>query len=151
MPNETLVLIVEDNDDDVFLLKHAFRKAGITNPVHVSRTGEDAIAYLAGTDPYSDWNEFPLPLIVLLDLTLPVLSGIDVLAWIRKTSGLQALRVTIVTGSCSGNDVARVNELGANGFFPKVGNYCEVIEMMKNFRLHWLEHSRAPEIFRMRT
>src|SRR6185369_11141435 len=96
LPNETLVLIVEDNEDDVFLLQHAFQKAAITNPIHVVRTGEDAIKYLAGTDPYSDWNKFPLPSIVLLDLRLPGLSGLDVLAWIRKTSGLQSLRVAII-------------------------------------------------------
>ena len=150
MPNETLVLIVEDDNNDVFMLQRAFQQAGITNPVHVARSGEDAIAYLAGNDPYSDWNKFPLPSIVLLDLALPGLSGLDVLIWIRKTSGLHALRVAVVTDSCSGKEVRRAYELGANGCFPKLGDYHELIEMMKNFRLHWLEYSRAPEVFRTR-
>jgi CheY-like chemotaxis protein len=123
VPNEKLVLIVEDNEDDVFMLQHAFRKAGITNPIHVVRTGEDAIAYLAGADRYSDWNRFPLTSIVLLDLKLPGLSGLDVLAWIRKTSGLQNLRVTILTGASFGQQIKQASELAncAKSFVTREG------------------------------
>ena len=147
-PPQTLVLIVEDNEDDVLMLNHAFQKAGITTPVHVARTGEDAIAYLAGTDPYSDWNKFPLPTIVLLDLTLPGLSGLDVLAWVRKTSGMQNLRVSIHTGSCFGQKIKLAYELGANECNTKPVGYEKLIEMMEAFRVHWLESSKAPEVWR---
>jgi CheY-like chemotaxis protein len=150
VPNETLVLIVEDNDDDIFMLRHAFKKAGVAHPVHVARTGEAAIAYLAGADPYSDWEKFPLPSIVVLDLTLPGVNGLEVLAWIRKTAGLQALRVSILTGLCCRQDMEEAYELGANGFNTKPVDLGDLIEMMKNFRLHWLEHSRAPEVSRTR-
>ena len=67
------------------MLQHAFKKAGITNPIHIARTGKEAIAFLAGMDPYCDGDKFPLPSIVLLDLTLPDVSGLEVLAWIRGT------------------------------------------------------------------
>jgi CheY-like chemotaxis protein len=149
VPNEKLVLIIEDNEDDVFMLQHAIRKAGITNPIHVVRTGEDAIAYLAGADRYSDWNRFPLPSIVLLDLKLPGLSGLDVLAWIRKTSGLQNLRVTILTGAPFGQQIKQASELGANWFTTKPVDHRNLIEMMKTFRLHWLELSQAPQVSRL--
>ena len=147
-PPQTLVLIVEDNEDDVLLLNHAFQEAGITNPVRLARTGEDAIAYLAGTEPYSDWNKFPLPAIVLLDITLPGLSGLDVLAWIRKTSGLQNLRVSIRTGSCFGQEIKLAYELGANECNTKPVGYNKLVEMMKAFRVHWLDFSQAPEVWR---
>jgi len=148
--NEGLVLIVEDNDDDLFILQHAFQKAGITNPVHVARTGKDAIAFLAGADPYSDWNKFPLPSIVLLDLKLPDINGLEVLAWIRKTAGLQALRVAIFTGLCSSKEVEVANDLRVNGFDIKPASLGGWTEMMKNFRVHWLESSRTPQVTRMR-
>jgi len=148
VPNETLVLIVEDNDDDVFMLRHAFRKAGITNPTHVVRTGEDAIAYLAGAAPYTDWNKFPLPSIVLLDLKLPGLGGLDVLAWIRRTPGLQNLRVAIITGCGLDHEMHQAHELSANWFTTKPGSHRSLIEMMKTFRLHWLVFSQAPHVSR---
>jgi len=85
VPNENLVLIVEGNEDDVFFLHRAFKKAEIVNPVQVVSTGHDAMAYLAGTDPYSNWEKFPLPSIVLLDLKLPDLTGFDVLNGFEKT------------------------------------------------------------------
>ena len=71
--------------NDVFFLHRAFKKAGIVNPVQVVSTGLDAMAYLAGTDPYSNWEKFPLPSIVLLDLKLPDLTGFDVLNGFEKT------------------------------------------------------------------
>ena len=148
IPQGTLILLVEDNEDDAFLIQSALKNAGITNTIHLAKTGEDAIAYLAGTAPYTDWNKFPLPSILLLDLRLPGLSGFDVLTWIRKTPGLQTLRVAILTGSSFSKDFERAYELGANGCFPKLGSFNELIEMMKSFHAHWLEHSRAPEVSR---
>ncbi len=130
------------------MLRHAFQKAGITNPTHVERTGEDAIKYLAGAEPYSDWNKFPLPSIVILDLKLPGLSGLDVLAWIRKTSGLQTLRVAIITGCCIDDEIKQAHELGVNWFTTKPAQHGNLIEMMKAFRLHWLGFSQAPQVSR---
>jgi CheY-like chemotaxis protein len=146
--NETLVLIVEDNDDDIFMLQHAFKKAGITNPVHIVSTGKEAIAFLAGTHPYCDWDKFPLPSIVLLDLKLPDVSGLEVLAWIRNTIGIQRMRVAILSSFSSSKEIKLAYELGANGFHTKPVCLGDLIEMVKTFRLHWLEHSRAPEVSR---
>ena len=109
------ILVVEDNEDHVFLLKHAFQKAGITNPLQVASTGEDAIAYLEGTGKYSDWQQFPLPAIVLLDLKLPGLSGFDVLKWVKQHPGLKALRVAMLTSSDLDQEIKMAYELGANG------------------------------------
>jgi CheY-like chemotaxis protein len=148
MPDQGSILVVEDNDDHVFLLRHAFQKAGILNHVQVASTGEDAIAYLAGSGRYSDWNEFPLPSIVLLDLKLPVMNGFDVLRWIRKQPGLKALRVAMLTSSALDKEINTAYEVGANVFLTKPVELDKLIEMMKVFRAHWLDFAQAPQVSR---
>jgi CheY-like chemotaxis protein len=144
------ILVVEDNDDHVFLLKHAFQKAEVTNPLQVASTGEDAIAYLAGTGKYSDWQQFPLPSIVLLDLKLPGLTGFDVLKWIRQHPSLKALRVAMLTSSDLSQEIKMAYELGANAFLTKPVDLDRLVEMVKMLRVHWLEFTQAPAISRMR-
>jgi CheY-like chemotaxis protein len=144
------ILVVEDNEDHVFLLKHAFEKAEVTNPLQVASAGEDAIAYLAGTEPYSDWHQFPLPALVLLDLKLPGCSGFDVLKWIRQHPGLKALRVAMLTSSDLPQEIKRAYELGANAYLTKPVDLDRLVEMVKMLRVHWLEFTQAPEISRTR-
>jgi CheY-like chemotaxis protein len=145
-PRKT-VLVVEDSED-VFLLRHAFKRAKITNPLHISGTGEDAIAYLAGTAPYGDWHKFPMASIVLLDLKLPGLSGFDVLGWIRQHPGMKGLPVIMLTTSDLKQEINKAYELGANAFLTKPVDLDKLIEMMKVFKAHWLEFAQAPEISR---
>ena len=144
MPHQSLILLVEDSDDNVFLLRYAFQKAGILNPVQVVATGEDAIAYLGGTGPYCDCTQFPLPSMVLLDLKLPGMDGLDVLRWIRQQSGLRALRVAMLTSSDFGQEINAAYEIGANVFLTKPVDLEKLIEMMRVFRAHWLEFAQAP-------
>ena len=146
--HRALILLVEDNEDHVFLLKHAFAKAEVTNPLHVATTGEDAIAYLDGTEPYSDWNKFPLPALVLLDLKLPGCDGFHVLKWIRKHPGLKALRVAMLTSSDLDHEIKTAYDTGANVFLTKPVDLDRLVEMMRVFRAHWLEFAQAPEISR---
>jgi CheY-like chemotaxis protein len=150
MPSEGLILVVEDSEDHVLLLQHAFQKAGITNPIQVVSSGEEAIAYLSGTNRFSEWKEFPLPSLVLLDLKLPGQSGFDVLSWIRHNSGLKALRVAMLTSSDLGQEIKTAYELGANVFLTKPVDLARLIDMMKCLRLHWFEHAQAPELVRAR-
>ena len=149
MLNENLVLIVEDNEDDVFMLHHAFQKAGVINPVQVESTGQGAIAYLSGIEPYSDWNKFPLPAIVLLDLKLPGISGFDVLKFIRQHPGLKALRVAMLTSSELDQEIKMAYELGANAFLTKPVDLNKLVEMMKVLHAHWVQHAQRPGISRL--
>jgi CheY-like chemotaxis protein len=148
MSDQTTILLVEDSDDHVLLLRHAFQKAGILNPVRVVSTGEDAIAYLGGIGRYSDWKEFPLPLVVLLDLKLPGLDGFGVLRWIRQQPGLKALRVAMLTSSDLGQEINTAYEAGVNVFLTKPVELDKLVEMMKVFRAHWLEFAQAPQVSR---
>jgi CheY-like chemotaxis protein len=146
--HKATILVVEDNEDHVFLLKHAFQKAEVTNPLQVASTGEDAIAYLAGTGKYSDSQQFPLPSIVLLDLKLPGLDGFDVLRWIRQQPGLKAVRVVMLTSSDRGQEINAAYEAGVNVFLTKPVDLDKLVEILKVFRAHWLEFAQAPQISR---
>jgi CheY-like chemotaxis protein len=93
----------------------------------------DAIAYLSGTGRYSDWKQFPLPSIVLLDLKLPGLDGLGVLRWIRQQPGLKALRVAMLTSSELGQESNAAYEAGANVFLTKPVDLNKLVEMMRPF------------------
>ena len=142
------ILVVEDSEDQVFLLRHAFQKVGIANPVQVVTCGEDAIDYLSGVGRYSDWKEFRLPSVVLLDLNLPGLNGLAVLRWIRQQPGLRALRVAMLTSSELSQEINAAYEAGANVFLTKPSALDKLVEMMRAFRAHWLEVAQAPKISR---
>jgi len=139
------ILVVEDSEDYVFLLRHTFRKVGVLNPVQVVNCAEDAIAYLSGAGPYSDWKQFPLPSIVLLDLKLPGMDGLGLLEWIRQQPGLKALRVAMLTSSDRGEELNAAYEAGANVFLTKPVDLDKLVEMMRIFRAHWLEFAQPPQ------
>src|SRR5262245_26950315 len=82
-----VILIVEDREDDILVIRKAFDKASLPNPVKIVRDGEEALAYLSGEGKYSSRDEYPLPALILLDLKLPRMDGFEVLTWIRKQDG----------------------------------------------------------------
>jgi len=106
MTPASAILLVEDNDDDVFLMKRALKDAQIANPLQVVDDGQQAIDYLLGTEQFADRNFYPLPAVVFLDLKLPVKSGYEVLSWIRSYKPLATLVVVVLTSSDEPADVA---------------------------------------------
>src|SRR5262245_46306282 len=93
------ILLVEDDENDVFLLQHAFAAAGVTHPIAVVSDGRQAIAYLAGADRYGDRGRFPFPGLVLLDLKLPGIAGLEVLRWVQQQPSLCLLPVIVLSSS----------------------------------------------------
>lgn len=141
-----VILHVEDREEDVFLLRYAFKRAEITNPVQVVSDGQMAIDYLSGKGGFADRNQFPLPGLVLLDLQLPYVLGLDVLAWIRKQPSLKRLIVLVCSSSIYDNDIIRAYDLGANGFLVKPSDSNTLADMCKALKHFWLTHNRpAPE------
>src|SRR6476660_8817113 len=107
-----LILQVDDDPNDVFLLQHAMTNAGVTNPIQVATDGRQAIDYLSNTGKFADREKFPRPCLVLLDLKLPHVMGLDVLKWIREQTG-PALVVIILSASAEDADIAAAYRLGA--------------------------------------
>lgn len=107
------MLLVEDNEDDVFLMQRLLRKANITVPVQVVTDGKQAVDYLAGADPYQDRSRYPMPDLMFLDLKLPFLHGFEVLRWIREQPHLKQLRVIVLSSSLEDKDREKAQALGA--------------------------------------
>ena len=146
--NMTPILLVEDSEDNVFLVRHAMHKAGITARLEVATSGEQAIEYLGGINGYSDWNQFPLPSIVLLDLKMPGMDGFDVLKWIRQRPGLKALRVAMLTSSEMPSEIKMAHDLGANIFLTKPVQLERLVQIMKTLNEHWLQQAQSPAVTR---
>jgi two-component system response regulator len=137
------ILQVEDDPNDVFFLQHAMKKAGVPNPVQVASDGQQAIDYLQGVGEFADRKKFPLPCLVLLDLKLPQVMGLDVLKWIRQESGM-AVAVLILTASGADTDIANAYRLGANGFLIKPSEVNKLVEMAKAINAFWLTYNSLP-------
>jgi CheY-like chemotaxis protein len=142
------ILLVEDSEDNIFLVKHAMGKAGVTAPLEVATSGHQAIEYLGGTNVYSDWHRFPLPSIVLLDLKMPGMGGFEVLTWIRQQPGLKALRVAMLTSSDMPSEIKMAHDLGANIFITKPVELERLVQIMKTLSEHWLQQAQSPVVSR---
>jgi CheY-like chemotaxis protein len=133
-PFQHPILIAEDEDDEAFLLQRALKKAAITNPIRHVKNGEEAIEYLAGTGAFADRTQYPLPLLVLLDLNMPKKSGFEVLAWIREQPSLKALAVDILSGSSREEDIEKAVALGANLYLKKPITLLDLDQLLQGYR-----------------
>ena|SRR5687767_6891887 len=139
------ILLVEDNEDDVFLMKRALKGANISNPLCNVEDGQQAIDYLSGNGQFADREEYPIPAIVFLDLKLPLRSGLEVLEWIRGQSGFENLVVLVLTSSNEPSDLKRAYGLGANSYLVKPPTAAQLLELAKAFKWYWLEFNRYEE------
>lgn len=143
-PNK-FILLVEDDPSDALLLERAFVKTGGKFSLKRLNNGEEAIAYLEGSEPYQDRSEHPLPNLVLLDIKLPRRSGLEVLAWLRnRNDGLRRLPVVMLTSSRHAVDVDRAYELGANSYLAKPDTPAELNELVRVLQTYWLIHNIDP-------
>jgi CheY-like chemotaxis protein len=142
---DATILLVEDNDEDILLMKRAFRNARIANPLNVVKDGEQAIQYLSGERAYADRTLYPIPFLVLLDLRLPKLSGFEVLEWIREQPELEDVTIVVLTGSDHVPDVTKAHEMGANSYLVKPGTFRELVEMVQRINGRWLLLDALPE------
>lgn len=113
------LLLIEDNEDDVFLMRRALKKAAIDLPLHVVTDGQQAIDYLDGKGQFGNREVHPVPSIIFLDLKLPCVHGFEVLEWIRQQDALSSLPVVILTSSPEERDRRKANELGAKAYLVK--------------------------------
>jgi CheY-like chemotaxis protein len=128
------LLLVEDNPDDIFLMRRALKKSGLELPVQIVTDGKQALDYLAGTGAYSDRSEFPRPAWVFLDLKLPYFNGFEVLEWIRHDPENQHLDVIILTSSPEDRDKETAQRLGALAYLVKPPTVASLLGVFPQFQ-----------------
>jgi CheY-like chemotaxis protein len=143
LDNRYAILLVEDDHNDVLLIKRAFQKVNIANPIIVVNDGEQAISYLAGREPYVDRA---VPMLVLLDLKFPRKSGHEVLEWLRQQPNIKRLPVVVLTASSESSDVNRAYDLGANSYLVKPVTFDALVEMVKTLNLYWLILNKRADV-----
>lgn len=145
MNESQTILLVDDSEDSLFLMREAFKMAKCNNPLQEAHNGEEAIAYLKGEGLYSDRNKFPLPTVMLLDLNMPKKNGFDVLAWVRAQPVLKRLAIVILTASTRIDDVERAFDLGATSFLVKPLSLDELAAMIRCLG-DWIKINQFPPL-----
>src|SRR5215472_16822833 len=113
MSAKSVILLAEDRDDDIELIRRAFKEGQIDNQLFIVKNGEEALSYLKGEAKYQVRDEYPLPDLLLLDLKMPRMDGFDVLRWVRLQPGFSSLLVVVLTSSEEIRDVNKAYQLGA--------------------------------------
>lgn len=142
--NKRNILLVEDNPDDVKLTLRAFKKCSIANEIVVLSDGASALDYLFGTGPYAGRDVADMPAVLLLDLKLPKIDGLEVLRRLRADSRTRRLPVVVLTSSKEDQDIISSYDLGANSYVRKPVDYDEFIEAVHHLGLYWLLLNEPP-------
>jgi CheY-like chemotaxis protein len=132
---ERTILLVEDNEDDVIMMKFALEEAGIPNPVHVLETVDLAMHYLGGKGEFADRSTCPLPRVLFVDLLLPGKPGHELLCWMQSRPDLSDIVRAVVTGSLDPADMRKAYELGANCYFQKPLTVEQLTGPSRNIRM----------------
>jgi len=135
------VLLADDNDDDVVLVRETFESTGLMHVLHVVSDGAEAIAYLLREGAHRDAKR---PQLVLLDINMPNRSGFDVLEMIKGTPSLRAMPVIMLTGSCSQDDIVRSYAGGACSFISKPSSPETMAELANHFSSYWCRIATLP-------
>jgi CheY-like chemotaxis protein len=140
------ILLVEDDPNDILLMQRAFRKANLTNPLHVARDGLEAIEYLTHQGKFADVSRYSTPILILLDLQMPRKNGLETLEWLRQQPGLKRLVVVVLTSSSEQADINRAYELGANSYLVKPGDFQTLVNLVSSLARYWLTANQIPDI-----
>jgi CheY-like chemotaxis protein len=141
---ELTILLVEDNATDVLLIRRAFEKAKLANPLTVVSDGDAAVDYLSGERAYADRQQFPLPILILLDLKLPRRSGLEVLEWLRAQETLKRIPVVMLTSSQHDRDVNAAYDTGVNSYLVKPVEFDGLLQMLNSVNFYWLMLNERP-------
>ena len=144
MPDRKTILIADDSEEDAYILKRAFQKAGCTVPLTFVKDGQEAIDYLSGQGEFGDRSAHPLPRLVLLDLKMPKADGFDVLEWMQQQPKLKLPPVTVLTSSNQDKDIDRAYGLGANSYLVKPNSFDAFVDIVERLRAYWIEINRPP-------
>ena len=141
---DKVILLVEDNPDDVKLTQRALRKSNILNELVVARDGVEAMDYLFGTGQYGDRDTRQVPQVILLDLKMPRMDGLEFLQRIRANEKTRLLPVVVLTTSTEDRDRVESYKLGANSYIRKPVDFQQFTEAVQQLGLYWLVLNQSP-------
>ncbi|HEV2962728.1 MAG TPA: response regulator [Candidatus Angelobacter sp.] len=142
------ILLVEDNSTDALLLIRAFGKAGVRNPINHLPEGETAQAFLEGRDQYADRQRHPLPILMILDLNLPGISGLELLRWIRLQRSLRRIPVLVLTSERNDRFIEAAYAAGANSYLLKSFDSEEIDRVVNLITEYWLALNESPLVLK---
>jgi two-component system response regulator len=142
--SDKIILLVEDNADDELLTKRAFQKNNILNEVVVAHDGVEALDYLFATGPHEGRSLNPPPAVILLDINLPRIGGLEVLRRLRADERTRMLPVVVLTSSREEQDLVESYRLGANSYVRKPVNFADFVEATRQLGMYWLMLNEQP-------
>ncbi len=145
MARSPTILLVEDDPNDIVLIRMAFQRTFPGVPIKVATHGLEALEYLKGEGRYGDRKEYPLPNLVLLDIKMPLMDGFEVLLWMREQPGLKRLPVIVLSSSLHEGDAKRAYDSGANSFLIKPADFDRLVQTLQRLGDFWLIQTRLPE------
>ena len=138
------ILLVEDNPDDVALTLRVFEKCRISNEIVVARDGSEALDYLFGRGTYADRQAFPVPNLILLDLRLPKIDGLEVLKEVKADAKVRTIPVVVLTTSEAERDMAMAYEYHANSYVTKPVDFSTFNKLLHDLGFYWLAWNKRP-------
>jgi CheY-like chemotaxis protein len=141
---DKVILLVEDNMSDIGLTQRAFQKNGIGNKLVIAEDGQEALDYLFGAGAHAGRNMAEMPMLILLDLKLPRIEGLDVLRRLRADSRTRRIPVVILTSSSEEQDIAAGYDLGTNSYIRKPVDFHQFAEVIKQLGMYWLVTNQPP-------
>ncbi len=142
--DQTTILLIEDNPDDVELTLHAFQKNNMANDVVVASDGAEGLDYLFGTGKYADRDAEHPPALILLDLQLPKIGGLEVLRKVREDERTKRIPVVIMTTSDEEEDIVNGYNGGANSYLRKPVDFTEFMNSVKQLEMYWMVLNTPP-------
>jgi CheY-like chemotaxis protein len=140
------ILLIEDEPTDDQLILRGFEKAKVLNPIVHLTNGDDALRYLAGRGEFTDRLKYPIPALILLDLKLPGLTGIQLLQWLHVQGELKRIPLVVLTADDRQDTVNAAYDLGANSYLVKPGNAADIVRMVKVIQSYWLALNEPPQL-----
>ena len=146
MRPEPIILLVEDCPDDLGLLRRFFSKAGLRNPLQSVPDGVEAMAYLLGRAQYADRKTYPEPNILLIDINMPRINGLELMSWLRTQPDFEHLVVIALSGSAEQEEIDRAYQMGANSYLLKPSGGAELEKVISAFYQYWVCSNHLPRI-----
>jgi Response regulator containing CheY-like receiver, AAA-type ATPase, and DNA-binding domains len=138
MHTNSIIMLVDDSLDDLELMRIAFKRAGIRNPIAEMHSGEEAIEYLSGEGKYADRRHFPLPCVVITDLKMPGVDGFELLEWLKGQSAFDRVPKIVLTASRHDEDERRATEVGCSAYFVKPEQLDGLVKLVSKMNDGWI-------------